>query len=112
MSDPGWKEVNLWELGGSAAVSLGVGMLRMLVFIREKRKVRWVDVLLEPGLAMFAGCLIWLLTEHFRVPELLQTALVSLGAWGGPRTIHMLELKYFGGRRAGEQNETSNRTPG
>lgn len=103
MSQPDWKDVNLWELGGSALVSFGVGMLRLLVFIREKRRVKWVDVMIEPGLAVFAGCLVWLLAEHMRAPELIQTALVSLGAWGGPRTIHMLELKYFGGRRADER---------
>jgi LydA holin phage, holin superfamily III len=99
MSDPSWKDVNWWEFAGSVGVSLGVGMIRLLVFIRERRRFRWVDILVEPLTAVFAGSLVWLFLEHVKAPELLQMGMVSLGAWGGPRTVHMLEVKYFGGSR-------------
>lgn len=100
--DNGWDKVNLSEVLGSAMISLGVGMIRLLTLIRDKRKVRWVEIVLEPSLAVFAGMLIWAVTEYTSTPDVLQAALTSLGAWGGPRTIHMLEVKYFGGSRKDE----------
>lgn len=101
MSD-GWDKVSVSEVIGTASISLGVGMLRLLMLIREKRKVRWVEVILEPATAVFAGMLVWAVTEYANSPDVLQAALTSLGAWGGPRTIHKLESKYFGGTREGD----------
>ena len=46
--------------------------------------------------------LVWALTEYTSTPDVLQAALTSLGAWGGPRTVHTLEMKYFGGTRNGD----------
>ena len=100
--DNGWDKVNLSEVVGSAVVSLGVGMLRLLTLIRDKRRVRWVEIVLEPCLAVFAGMLVWAVTEYTDTPDVLQAALTSLGAWGGPRTVHLLEMKYFGGSRNGD----------
>lgn len=102
MDDNGWAKVNLSEVLGAAMISLGVGAIRLLTLLRDKRKVRWVEATLEPCLAVFAGMLIWALTEYTSTPDVLQAALTSLGAWGGPRTVHTLEMKYFGGSRNGD----------
>lgn len=80
-------------------------MIRLLQLLRQKRKIRCVDVLLEPSLAVFAGLCIWALAEYTKAPDLLQSVLTSLGAWGGPRTLHQLERKYFGGSRFGDLEE-------
>ncbi len=105
MTENGWDKVNWQEVVGSAAVSLGVGMLRLLVLLRDKRKVRWVEAMLEPSLALFGGMLVWAVAEVASTPDVMQAALTSLGAWGGPRTIHLLEMKYFGGSRRGDYTD-------
>lgn len=97
-----WGKVDLGELLGSALISLGVGMIRLLMYIRNHRHVTWVSVLLEPSLAIFAGMALWALTEYANTPDLVQAVMTSIGAWGGPRTIHGLERRYFGGSRSGD----------
>lgn len=102
MSDGGWDKVNLGELVGSALVSAGVGMIRVLMLIRAGRNVAWVDVILEPSIAIFAGMCAWALTEVANSPDVLQAVMTSIGAWSGPRLIRQLEKRYFGGTRAGD----------
>lgn len=94
-----FDSINWWEFGASVLASMGVGMIRFLILIRNGRKVRWVDAVLEPSIAVFAGMLMWAGCEVTGVPDVLQAIFTSLGAWGGPRTLHKLERKYMGGSR-------------
>jgi hypothetical protein len=71
-------------------------MVRLLYLIRRGRRFHWLDVILEPALAVFGGALMWAGLEVTDAPDVAQMVVTSLGAWGGPRTIHWLELKYFG----------------
>ncbi len=75
-------------------------MIKFLMLIREGRKVRWVDAVLEPSLAVFGGLMMWGVAEFGQIPDVLQAVMTSLGAWGGTRTIHFLERKYLGGSRS------------
>lgn len=99
MEKPGWESVNISEVIGSALISLGIGMIKLLMLIRRGRRVKWADYLLEPSLAVFGGMLAWALSEVATAPDVLQAAMTSLGAWAGPRFIHKMEVKYFGGSR-------------
>ena len=42
---------------------------------------------------------VWALCEVTDMPDVLQGAMTSIGAWGGTRTLHWAELRYFGGTR-------------
>lgn len=95
MPEPTFKDLNLHELLVGAGASFFVGMIRLLMLIRSAKKVRIVDVFLEPTLAVLAGVLTWLVSEVSQVPDTLQVVLTSLGAWGGPRTMQALETKYL-----------------
>jgi hypothetical protein len=95
--------VNLGELIVAALISLGVGVIRLLVFIRKsKGAFKFVDVMLEPLLAMFAGMLMWSIMEYLATPDILQAAMTSVGAYGGTKTIHWAERRYLGGSRIGD----------
>lgn len=71
-------------------------MIRFLMLIRAGRKVRWVDALLEPSFAVFAGMCMWAIGEVSHAPDVIQAVMTSIGAWGGPRTLARLENKYLG----------------
>lgn len=99
MVDPsGWEKVNITEVIGSALISVGVGMIRLMMFIRLKRQVRFIDVLLEPSLAVLGGMVMWAIAEAAGAPDVIQSVVTSLGAWGGPHTLNRLEQKYLGER--------------
>jgi hypothetical protein len=97
-----FDHVNWFEFLWVVAVSAGIGAIRLLYLIRRGRSFRWIDAVLEPALAIFGGALTWGATELTNAPDVLQMVLTSLGAWGGPRTVHRLEVKYFGGSRFGD----------
>lgn len=94
--DGSWGSVNVRELLSIIVLNTCLGLVRLMYAVRRGRAFRWLDVLLEPSLAVVAGMLIWALTEYTAVPDLMQTVLTSLGAWGGPKTIQYLETKYLG----------------
>lgn len=94
-----FSEINWSEVLGAAAMCATVGMFRALYLIRKGREFKWFDMLLEPCLAVFGGMCMWGLTEVTPSPDTVQAVMTSLGAWGGPKTIQWLELKYLGGRR-------------
>lgn len=102
MDKGSFDSVNWWEFATATAVSAGVGMIKVLQIIRARKQFRWIDALFEPAIAVFAGLLVWGLGEWQSVPDVLQSVLTSLGAWGGPRTIHKLERKYLGGTRSSD----------
>lgn len=102
MEKGSFDAINWWEFFTAAAVSAGVGMIKVLQLLRSRRKFRWIDALFEPAIAIFAGMLVWGVSEVVDMPDVLQTVLTSLGAWGGPRTIHNLERKYLGGSRSSD----------
>ncbi len=91
--------VNPWEVIGTIVASAFLGMVRFLYLLRRGRKFKWFDLILEPCLAIIGGLLMWAVNEATKTPDLVQAVMTSLGAWGGPRTIHYLELKYMGGTR-------------
>lgn len=96
MAKGDWGDINLWEVITATLTAGGVGMIRFLMLLRKGRKLRWFDFLLEPCLAIFAGMLVWGLSEMVHTPDLMQLVLSNLGAWGGPKTIQALEVKYLG----------------
>lgn len=83
------------EVVAMAGVSFSVGVLKLATLIRDKRRVRWIDILIEPSFAVFAGLLSWAISKHLHTPHLIELVIVSLAAWGGPKTINALEKKYF-----------------
>jgi hypothetical protein len=97
-----WAEVNFGEIKATMGVTAMIGLLRLVYLIRKGKKFVWFDFILEPCLAVLAGMLVWGLTEVTSAPDVVQTVLTSLAAWGGPKTIRHLELKYFGGTREGD----------
>lgn len=95
-----WNDVDLREFLGAVGVSISIGLVRFLYLLRRGRQFHWFDVVLEPALAVFGGLCMWALMEVSAAPDMLQAVITSLGAWGGPRTIHWLEVRYMGGSRA------------
>lgn len=89
-----------------ASISAMVGFVHALLIARRAKRIRLFDLILEPMMAMIGGMLIWSLTIEISMPDVMHAALTSLGAWGGPRTIHVLERKYFGGTRADDTQIT------
>ena len=102
MDKGSFEDVNWGEFFTAISISLGVGMLRFLMKVRRARKIRWIDAIIEPGIAVLAGLMMWGLAEVTQVPDVLQAVLTSLGAWGGNRTLHRMERKYLGGSRASD----------
>ena len=96
MAKGDWGTVNWSEVGIVASCSAFIGVLRLLYLIRRGRKFVWFDVILEPCLALLGGMLAWGVMEVTDSPDVMQAVLTSLGAWGGPRTIHYFEKKYMG----------------
>jgi hypothetical protein len=97
MDNPtGWDKVSYHEIAGVIGASGAIGIVKVLVLIRKAKRVRIIDILLEPALAIFAGMLAWMATEYTNVPDLLQGVFTSLAAWGGPAFINRMERKYFG----------------
>ena len=94
-----WHEINPQELLTLAVVSASVGVVRLMYLVQRGRRFRWFDLILEPSLAMLAGMIVWALCEVTDMPDVLQGAMTSIGAWGGTRTLHWAELRYFGGTR-------------
>lgn len=82
------------------ATTAAVGLTRMMFLLRRGRKFVWFDVILEPCLAVIGGMLVWMICEVSKMPDMLQTVMSCLGGWGGPKTIHFLELRYLGDRRS------------
>jgi hypothetical protein len=99
MSKGDFGDVNWGEVIGAAVMSASVGVVRALYLVRRGRKFKWIDIMLEPAMAVIGGMSMWAIAEVSPAPDLIQAVLTSLGAWGGPKTIHWLELRYFGGTR-------------
>lgn len=100
MNDP--HEIDFKEAIATAGGAMFVGLVRFLFLLRRGRRFKWFDLVLEPCLAIMGGMMTWAICEATKTPDLLQVVMSQLGAWGGPRTIHVLELKYMGGSRAGD----------
>jgi hypothetical protein len=98
-----FKDIHLPEALGTAGGALFVGLIRFLYLLQRGRKFKWFDLILEPCLAIFGGMLVWALGEVANTPDLMQMVLSQIGAWGGPRTIHLLEVKYMGGSRRSDR---------
>lgn len=103
MSRGDWDSVNWQEFAGVIAMSAGIGVVRLLYLLRRGRRFKWFDLLLEPSLAMIGGMLVWAGAETTDLTDVWQAALTSLGAWGGPRTIHWFERKYLNGSRESDR---------
>jgi hypothetical protein len=91
-----WNAINLTDFLISLATSMGIGLVRLLQLLRKGHTLRWFDAIFEPAIAVTAGMLVWGLLYMADVGEVFRTALVSLGAYGGPHTITLLEKKYLG----------------
>lgn len=97
MNKGSWAEVDWREVVATLAGSATIGAIRLLYLLRKgKKRFHWFDLVLEPCLAVFGGMLLWALTEVTDTPDVIQAVFTSLGAWGGPRTIHWAEMRYFG----------------
>lgn len=94
-----WDSINWNEFWGAITMTMFVGLVRFLYLLRKGRKFKLFDLLLEPSLALIAGMSMWGVAEVSTLPDVLQAVMTSLGAWGGPRTIAYLEVKYLGTRR-------------
>lgn len=93
-----WREV-----GASIGVSFTIGVLKFLHTVQRGRSFRWFNAFFDPVMAVMGGMLVWALMEITPIPDMAQAALTSLGAWGGLRTVHWLEMRYLGGSRAADQ---------
>lgn len=98
-----FDDVSWVEALGAFSMSAAVGIVHALYLVRQGRRFKWVDMFLEPLLAVMGGMGLWAIAETVGAPDLIQGLLTSLGAWGGPKTIHQLEVKYLGGSRKDDQ---------
>lgn len=96
MAQPDFDHVSRPEALTALFGSLIMGITRFLYLLRKGRKFKWFDVIAEPCFAIVAGMLVWLMAEAAEVPDLMQLLLSQLGAWGGPKTIQLLELRLLG----------------
>jgi hypothetical protein len=103
-------EIHWQEFFGVITMTASIGIIRVLLMIRRGRKVKLVDWALEPSLSTFGGLCIWGFAEVTSLPDVVQAVLTSLGAWGGIKLIHKLEVKYFGGSRFGDLDPLEPRT--
>ncbi len=88
-----WAE---WSEGlRAAALAFSVGMISIGYRISRGRQWNWLQVLIEPCVAMLAGWLIWQMCGHADIAPKLTQVFVSLSAWGGPKTIAALDKKYL-----------------
>lgn len=92
---PDFDHLSLREIGATIYGSLFMGVTRFLFLLRKGRKFKWFDLIAEPCFAVAAGMLVWLMCEAMSVPDLMQLLMSQLGAWGGPKTIQVLEIKYL-----------------
>jgi hypothetical protein len=99
MAKGDFPELNWTEVLGVAIMSATVGVIRLLHAIRRGRRFKWFDAVLDPGMSVLGGMVVWALLEIGPTPDVIQAAFTSLGAWGGSRTLHWLEVKYLGGSR-------------
>ena len=99
-----WSSVNWTEVVYTALGAAFVGFVHALYMLQKGRRFRILDFCLEPLMAILAGMMIWGILKVTSTPDVLQGVLTSLGAWGGPKTIHWLELKYLGGTRHYDTN--------
>lgn len=99
MTPQDFDHISTKEVGVTIIGSLVMGLTRFLYLLKRGRRFRWFDLLAEPCFAIVGGMLVWLMCEVLETPDLMQLLMSQLGAWGGPRTIHMLEKKYMGGSR-------------
>lgn len=90
-----WGHFNWQEIGAAIGVSLAVGVVKLAILIRKSRQFRVIDLIVEPGLALIGGMTVWFLVEDTAVSDSLQAALTSLGAFGGGKTLAMLERRYL-----------------
>lgn len=95
-----FESINWHEFVGVLFMSASVGLVRVAMAVRSGRKFKWVDIIADTGMAVLGGMVVWLISEPTSVPDAMQAAMTSLGAWGGSRTLHMLEKKYLGGSRS------------
>ena len=97
-----WHEINIHEVFTTMGITASLGLVRFVYLIRKGRRFTWFDMFLEPCLAVFAGLLVWGITEVSNMPDILQQVFAALGSWGAPKTIAFLETKYFGNKKPGE----------
>ena len=96
MPQPDFDHISRPEAVTALLGSLVMGITRFFYLLRKGRKFKWFDLIAEPCFAIVAGMLVWLMAEATEMPDLMQLLLSQLGAWGGPKTIQALELRFLG----------------
>lgn len=99
-----WSSIDWIEVVYTALGAAFVGFVHALYMLQKGRRFRVLDFCLEPLMAILAGMMVWGMLKVTGMPDVLQGVMTSLGAWGGPKTIHWLELKYLGGTRHYDTN--------
>lgn len=90
-----WSHIDWSEASAALLASFAVGVIRLAIAVRKARQVRIVDIIIEPGLAVIGGMTVWFLVEDTNASDSMQAALTSLGAFGGGKTLAMLERRYL-----------------
>ena len=96
MPQPDFEHISSSEVLVTTGGSIFMGFIRFLYLTRKGRKFKWFDFIAEPCFAVAAGMLVWLVCEATEVPDIMQLLLSQIGAWGGPKTIQLLEIRYLG----------------